>query len=209
MSLAPARNGKPRWRGDRKRRCLGCGLSALPGDLIRLVRGEGGRLVLDVRRRAGGRGAHVCYSTSCIEQALKKRRMHRALRLSRLDVDVSRIVAGATGQLEAVLAYELTEAGRAGSLVVRPGRIRDALASRSVEMILVSREGVSEEVAWVDSLAQQQGIERFWVDPAVLASAGRGGLNIHGALAVKKGPLAVRLETILRHLDALGAGRLT
>ena len=66
------------------RRCVACGARRDKGDLIRLVRGAGGkgapRLIVDERARADGRGAYLCASAACWTRAADGRSLARALR---------------------------------------------------------------------------------------------------------------------------------
>lgn len=63
--------------GTPERTCIACQRKAPQSELIRIsARGDAGPSV-----GAGpGRGAHVCSSAACIEAALKKERLARALR---------------------------------------------------------------------------------------------------------------------------------
>lgn len=50
------------------------------GQLIRLVRGEDGTVLVDRRGRLPGRGAYLCPSEACLETALKRGRLAHAFR---------------------------------------------------------------------------------------------------------------------------------
>lgn len=62
----------------RARTCVGCGQQSDKLTLMRIVRTSEG-VAFDASGRASGRGAYVC-SSECLEQALKTRRLQRALR---------------------------------------------------------------------------------------------------------------------------------
>lgn len=61
------------------RTCIGCRTEREKSELIRLVRYED-RVVVDLGAKLPGRGAYVCPKLLCIEQAMKKRRLERALK---------------------------------------------------------------------------------------------------------------------------------
>jgi predicted RNA-binding protein YlxR (DUF448 family) len=61
------------------RTCVGCRRRADKSTLIRIVQ-AGADLVVDVRQREPGRGAYLHPETGCLEQAIKKRALGRALR---------------------------------------------------------------------------------------------------------------------------------
>lgn len=61
------------------RTCIGCRAEREKEELIRLVRYED-RVIVDYRAKLPGRGAYVCPKLSCIKQAMRKRRLERALK---------------------------------------------------------------------------------------------------------------------------------
>ncbi|MDX6326525.1 MAG: uncharacterized protein QOK15_2879 [Nocardioidaceae bacterium] len=66
------------------RMCVGCRNRAAKHELLRVVvqdSGEGLELVPDPRGRAPGRGAHLHPSPDCLELALRRRALPRALRV--------------------------------------------------------------------------------------------------------------------------------
>ncbi|MBD3182532.1 DUF448 domain-containing protein [Candidatus Poribacteria bacterium] len=64
-----------------QRTCIGCHRIKLKQDLIKLVFSPYGELVLDKRKKMGGRGAYVCPSKSCINKAMQTERLKRAFRV--------------------------------------------------------------------------------------------------------------------------------
>ena len=72
------------------RKCTGCGEMKPKRELIRVVRAPdekdadgnviaGGAVSLDLTGKKSGRGAYVCKSAACFEQARKARRFERSL----------------------------------------------------------------------------------------------------------------------------------
>ena len=61
-----------------ERRCAGCGGRFPKTDLIRLVRGEDGRVAVDNRMRAQSRGTYVCKDPACLKKAVKSKALERA-----------------------------------------------------------------------------------------------------------------------------------
>lgn len=72
-----------------ERTCVGCRQTAPASTLLRLVASESG-VVVDERRRLPGRGAWLHPSAACLEQALKRRAITRALRGAQPDADALR-----------------------------------------------------------------------------------------------------------------------
>ena len=85
----------PRRPEGPQRTCVGCRRIAAPSDLVRLVVGSEG--VVAGKGRPG-RGAWLCGDQACVDAALAKGALARALRIDRsaLDADaVRRAVLGA------------------------------------------------------------------------------------------------------------------
>jgi uncharacterized protein len=61
------------------RTCIGCRSREEKVRLIRIVLRDGG-VAVDVRQREAGRGAYLHPRPECLEQALKRRSLGRALR---------------------------------------------------------------------------------------------------------------------------------
>ncbi len=59
--------------------CKACGISKEKAELIRLVAYDG-KVFVDPSGKANGRGAYICKSLACLENALEKRSLNRALR---------------------------------------------------------------------------------------------------------------------------------
>ncbi|MCL6588689.1 MAG: YlxR family protein [Firmicutes bacterium] len=63
------------------RTCVACRTSGEKKSLIRIVRTSEGRVVIDATGKLPGRGAYVCPSVSCLNKAIKEKRLSRALRI--------------------------------------------------------------------------------------------------------------------------------
>ncbi len=63
-----------------QRTCIGCRQVKPKAELLRLVRGGDGRVVVDRHRMAAGRGAYACPTVQCLGNALVAGRLARALR---------------------------------------------------------------------------------------------------------------------------------
>lgn len=65
-----------------RRTCIGCGTVREKRELIRIVRTAESSLLVDPTGKANGRGAYVCPKKDCLEKALKKSRLEKALELA-------------------------------------------------------------------------------------------------------------------------------
>lgn len=89
-----AGNQDPRPRHVPQRTCLGCRTEMDKRGLVRIVRGEDGRVTVDPTGKAKGRGGYLCARRPCWEKALKGGTIAYALR-----------VTPARDDLEALRAY--------------------------------------------------------------------------------------------------------
>lgn len=63
------------------RRCVACGTQSPQRELIRINKTPSGEVVIDQEgNKNPGRGAYLCRSPRCWDQALKKNKLDRALR---------------------------------------------------------------------------------------------------------------------------------
>jgi predicted RNA-binding protein YlxR (DUF448 family) len=61
------------------RTCVACRTEREKGELVRIVRIQGGEVRLDPTGKASGRGAYLCADPACWSKALKTRAIQRAL----------------------------------------------------------------------------------------------------------------------------------
>lgn len=73
------------------RTCIACGREADKREFVRVVRTPDGEVVVDPSGKANGRGANVCPSIDCFEQAVRRRRFASALRVTLREEDVERL----------------------------------------------------------------------------------------------------------------------
>lgn len=76
-----------------ERTCVGCRGRASKAALLRLVRGPGGTVEVDERAVAPGRGAYVHRDLGCVEAALRRGGLARALRTGGGPDEVGRLRA--------------------------------------------------------------------------------------------------------------------
>jgi predicted RNA-binding protein YlxR (DUF448 family) len=65
-----------------QRTCVGCHQVKGKKELVRIVRDPEGKIFVDKTGKASGRGAYICPSVDCLEQAIKGKRLERALERS-------------------------------------------------------------------------------------------------------------------------------
>ena len=60
-----------------QRTCMGCNSKKDKKDLIRIVKNKEGVISIDKTGKANGRGAYICNNISCLEKAVKSKRLER------------------------------------------------------------------------------------------------------------------------------------
>ncbi|MEW6172215.1 MAG: YlxR family protein [Bacillota bacterium] len=69
----------PRPRKIPQRLCVGCREMKPKRELIRIVRTPGEQIAVDSTGKMPGRGVYICPSESCFNEAIKGKRLGRAL----------------------------------------------------------------------------------------------------------------------------------
>ena len=63
------------------RKCTGCQEMKQKKDMMRVLKTAEGEIVLDTIGRKNGRGAYLCRSMNCFEQAVKNKGLERSLKV--------------------------------------------------------------------------------------------------------------------------------
>jgi uncharacterized protein len=85
MSLAPvlmSTKAQPRPRRMPQRSCVACRTAKDKRELVRVVRLPTGAIEVDPTSKKPGRGAYLCRQVACWEEALKRGRLSKALRVA-------------------------------------------------------------------------------------------------------------------------------
>jgi uncharacterized protein len=69
----------PKERKIPQRMCVGCRVMKNKKELIRVVRTPEGSVELDSSGKKSGRGAYLCPDPECLHQAVKGKRLQKAL----------------------------------------------------------------------------------------------------------------------------------
>ena len=63
------------------RTCIGCNEAKPKKELIRVVKTTEGEVLIDFSGKKNGRGAYVCPDVSCLEKAIKTKRLSRSFEM--------------------------------------------------------------------------------------------------------------------------------
>ena len=79
---------------DRQRKCVGCGAIKPCADMIKITKvSQTGEVFVNPDSKTFGRSAYLCYNRSCIELAIKKKKLNKALKTN-ADADLKGILDG-------------------------------------------------------------------------------------------------------------------
>jgi uncharacterized protein len=73
---------RARTRAAPQRSCVVCRATTAKRDLHRIVRAPAGTVAYDPTGKAAGRGAYLCGRPDCLETAVRRRSIQRALKLT-------------------------------------------------------------------------------------------------------------------------------
>ncbi len=74
-----------------RRTCVSCAVGSDKRALVRFVRTSEGDVHVDSSGKANGRGAYVCPTTECFDNAIVRRRLNSALRVNLREDDTDRL----------------------------------------------------------------------------------------------------------------------
>ena len=123
-----------------ERSCVACRAVAPVSELLRLTVSPDGELVLDSRRRLGGRGAHVCRDRACIERAVARRAFDRALRAQPGYPPAKRLLRDVCGAFVRRAETLLAEANGGRHLRVGASAVEEALRRGRVACVLFAAD---------------------------------------------------------------------
>jgi hypothetical protein len=63
------------------RTCIGCQNKKPKRELLRIIRTPEGIIEIDETGKKSGRGAYLCYNIACWKEAVKKKRLGKALKV--------------------------------------------------------------------------------------------------------------------------------
>jgi uncharacterized protein len=81
----PPRGSRPRHVPQRT--CVACRQTGAKRGLVRIVRGVDGRTTIDPTGKVSGRGAYLCHSPECWQNALRRGILLRALKIEVIPED--------------------------------------------------------------------------------------------------------------------------
>ena len=125
-----------------ERTCIGCRGVFSKADVVRVVSGPSGA-VIDYREKLPGRAAYICPRRECIEKALSRESLSRALHTSVSAPQIEVFIEALLSAIREKIRSLLPMAARAGMLAAGASAVDDALQKGRVEMLIFA-EDISE-----------------------------------------------------------------
>jgi len=122
-----------------ERTCIGCRSVLKKDDVVRIIAGPAGVLI-DYREKLDGRAAYICPRSACIEKALKKETLTKALRINIKPPDVSAFVSQLESDIMEKIRSLLRITLKAGKLAAGYSAVKDALEKGRVDLLLYARD---------------------------------------------------------------------
>jgi len=122
-----------------ERTCIGCRDVFNKSDVVRIVCGPSGP-VIDYREKLTGRAAYVCPRRECIEKALSRENLSRALHTNVSVPAIEVFIQALTLAVREKIRSLLTMAARAGMLSAGASAVDDSLQKNRVEMLIFAED---------------------------------------------------------------------
>ena len=121
------------------RTCIGCRGVFTKDEVIRIVSGPGA-VIIDYREKLPGRAAYVCPRKDCINKALQKDNLSKALRLKVRLPGAGEFTGQLSEAIQGKIKSLITMAAKAGKLAAGHSAVLDALGKGRVELLLFARD---------------------------------------------------------------------
>jgi predicted RNA-binding protein YlxR (DUF448 family) len=122
-----------------ERTCIGCRGVFNKDDVVRIVSGPSGP-VIDYREKLPGRAAYVCPRRECIETALSRANLSRALHANVNVPAIEDFIEALSSAVREKIRSLLPMAARAGMLAAGASAVDDALQKSRVEMLIFAED---------------------------------------------------------------------
>ncbi len=76
-----------------QRTCMGCNIKKNKNELLRIVKTNQNKIIIDKTGKAQGRGAYICNNEECLGKAIKNKRLERSLNFA-LSEDIYNNIRG-------------------------------------------------------------------------------------------------------------------
>lgn len=189
-----------------QRMCVSCRAMKAKRDLIRVVTSQDGEISLDPGGKKPGRGAYVCRTRACLEQALLRNRLAGSLKGS-VPESVKAALLAEMERLEsepadpaaenAAAAYRMLGlARRAGRLAGGSDAAVKSLLANHARLLIIAKDAAPRTAIDAGQTAANCGVEcRCWGDKAALGHW--TGSNERAVVAITDEGFAERIRQLI------------
>jgi predicted RNA-binding protein YlxR (DUF448 family)/ribosomal protein L7Ae-like RNA K-turn-binding protein len=187
---------------DPERRCVACRRRESRAALLRFVWTPERELLFDLRKKAPGRGMHVCAKQSCIEQALRAafRRAPLAGRVPEAQTLISDTILPALWRRYGEM---LSNARRSQALVMGSEKVERLAVSGQVVAYLLASDASAGTRSKIEGSAARKGlpVTGLWPRERLSAAIGKENAVVSAWLDRTQFEAFERLEQQIRELD--------
>jgi uncharacterized protein len=130
-----------------QRTCLGCRQSVDQSRLLRFVRSPDGEILVDLNGRLPGRGAYLCNSRSCIEEALRRKQFDRSFRGDCRPVTTDQLIKLIAREILSRLASLLGMARKSAKFYAGSNAVIEAMSRRKPLAVVILAQDISPQIA--------------------------------------------------------------
>lgn len=142
------------------RTCLGCRESKDKGDLVRLVAGPDGVVVIDYKGNLPGRGSYVCPKESCIREAFSRKQLQRAFKGARTEGVEEFLNHLRKKVLERVLSM-LSISRKAGKVVDGREAVEKGMEKGKIILLLLAQDLSAGSMKQITEKCLRRGIKYY------------------------------------------------
>lgn len=148
-------------RNTARRTCIGCKETLQYDELVRLVLAPDGQIAIDLDRKLPGRGAHICPSINCMEEAVRGNAFARAFRQAVSPPEADALAELLCERLEEKLSGLLGLGYRSRQVLSGSMALEKGLQKDRVYLLLLTEDiGAEQREKW---LALYRATGRPWV----------------------------------------------
>lgn len=185
------------------RTCLGCREEKDKGELVRLVSGPGGSVVIDYKGNLPGRGAYICPKESCVRDAFLKKQIVRAFKGARIEGVEEFLCLLREKVLDKVLSL-ISLSRKAGKVVDGREAVEKGIEKGSVRLLLLAEDLSPQSMKEMTDVCLKKGIRRhtYLSKDKLGALLGKGE---RGAVGITDESFSSLLEKELGRVKSLGS----
>jgi len=136
-----------------ERTCIGCRRTFKKDEVVRLIAGPEG-IIIDYREKLPGRAAYVCPRAECIQTAVIKDNLSRALHVKMRAPSAPELIEHLTGNIKEKIRSLIAMAAKAGMLAAGYSAVDDASSKGRLAMLLYAEDlsdGTKESITIPDA----------------------------------------------------------